>query len=475
MEILNKARLLNYKTRMNIKFTAFTFALIFLFAGKNFNAQTAIPTPSPAQQPPAAKAIIDVGEDRLVNAGGADAPLIEPHLAVNPKNPMHLVAGAIVAIKPDLSEMHCAIFTSFNGGRAWSRHDLKLKQCYDPWVAITGKGTAIFTAIDIDKEGSGLVIYRSADGGRNWTDQFISMGKGHDHQTIAVDNTNSKFSGSIYLISSIMVRNEAKQRRAKVFVARSSDDGLTFQEQSRVTPSNLNLQAANGVILSDGTLAIAYGDHHRWNAAPRLIRPREWLIVSGDAGKTFSEPLFITEIGGGKGWSFLDITNAGSSNPNRIFWLTAGDHKDKVTGIYIQSSDDQGERWTDPIRLDQGNKDNADAQIPSITKNKDGVVGVTWFDRRLDPARKCYDLFFAASLDGGKTFQPEVRVSSKSTCPDTPRNKGALERWSYGGDYNGLAADSNGIFHALWTDSRGEVFQLRTATVKVSALGARKE
>jgi len=455
---------------MNMKITVFTFAFVLLFAGSNF-AQTASPTASPT---PAAKAIIDVGEDRLVNTGGSDAPLAEPHLAVNPKNPRHLVAGAIVATKPDLSETTCAIFTSFDSGLRWTRHDLKLKGCYDPWVAVTGKGTAIFTAIDVSK-GNELIIYRSASGGREWSDLFISMSKGHDHQTLAVDNTNSKFSGSIYLVSSISGRNEAKQSRWRVLVARSTDDGLTFQEQSRVTPSNLNLQAANAVVLSDGTLAVAYSDHHRINARPRLIRPRDWLIVSGDAGKTFSEPLFITEIGGGKGWSMLDITNAESPNPNRIFWLTTGDAKDKVIGIYIQSSDDRGEKWTDPLRVDQGNTNNADAQIPTIATNKDGVVGVTWFDRRNDPTGKCYDLFFAASLDGGKTFQPEVRVTSKSSCPDTPPNKGAVQRWSYGGDYNGLVAASDGTFQALWTDGRADVFQLRTAQIKVSHETKKKE
>jgi len=456
---------------MNIKLSAFTFAFVLLFAGNNF-AQTASPTASLMQ---AAKAIIDVGEDRLVNAGGSDAPLTEAHLAVNPKNPKHLVAGAIVVTKTDLSETTCAIFSSFDGGLRWTRHDFNLKECYDPWVAITNKGTAIFTAIDISKGGSGLVIYRSPSGGREWSEQFISMGKGHDHQTLAVDNTGGKFSGSIYLISSLSERNEAKQIRFKVRVARSTDDGLTFQEQSRLTPSNLNLQAANAVVLSDGTLAVAYSDHHRINARPRLIRPRDWLIVSGDAGKTFSEPLFITEIGGGKGWSMLDITNAESPNPNRIFWLTTGDAKDKVIGIYIQSSDDRGEKWTDPLRVDQGNTNNADAQIPTIATNKDGVVGVTWFDRRNDPAGKCYDLFFAASLDGGKTFQPEVRVTSKSSCPDTPPNKSAVQRWSYGGDYNGLVAASDGTFQALWTDGRADVFQLRTAQIKVSQETKKKE
>ncbi len=110
-----------------------------------------------------------------------------------------------------------------------------------------------------------------------------------------------------------------------------------------------------------------------------------------------------------------------------------------------------------------------------IAPKKGGVVGVTWFDRRNDPAGKCYDLFFAASLDGGKTFQPEVRVTSKSSCPDTPPNKGAVQRWSYGGDYNGLVAASDGTFQALWTDGRADVFQLRTAQIKVSHETKKKE
>jgi hypothetical protein len=171
----------------------------------------------------------------------------------------------------------------------------------------------------------------------------------------------------------------------------------------------------------------------------------------------------------------LDITHAASPDSNRIFWLTAGDVKDKVTGIFIQFSDDRGEKWSAPLRVDQGNTSNADAQIPSIATNKDGVVGVTWFDRRNDPARKCYDLFFAASLDGGRTFQPEVRLSRKSSCPDMPGNKGAFQRWAYGGDYSGLTASSDGTFHALWTDGRAYVFQLRTAEVKVNAAGMVKK
>lgn len=431
-------------------------------------AQVAAPSPSVPQQFP--KTIIEAGENRLVNAGGSDAPWLEPHLAIDPKNPMHLIAGAIVATKPDLSETNCAVFTSFDEGLNWSRHDFRFKSCYDPWVIITEKGTAIFTAIDIGKVGNGLVIIRSVDGGRTWSDNFLSIGKGHDHQTMASDSSD----GSIYLVSSINERNEAKQLRAKVRVARSGDDGVTFQEQSRVLPSNLNLQAANPAVFSDGAVALVYSDHHRMNARQRLIRPRDWLIVSKDKGKTFSEPLLITEIGGGKGWSSLAVSEPKSPSPDRLFWLTSGDTKDKVVGTYLQFSDDRGESWSDPVRVDQENTSNADAQIPSIAVSKDGMVGVTWFDMRNDPNRKCYDLFFAASLDGGKTFRPEVRVTDKSTCPDTPQNKGAFERFSYGGDYQGLIATPNGTFHALWSDSRDQVFRLRTAKIKVTGQEVQK-
>jgi len=119
------------------------------------------------------------------------------------------------------------------------------------------------------------------------------------------------------------------------------------------------------------------------------------------------------------------------------------------------------------MRVDQGNTGNAEAQIPSIATNKDGVDGITWFDMRNDPSRKCYDLFFAASHGGGKTFQPEARVSRKSSCPDTPRNEGAFRRFAFGGDYRGLVATSGYSFQALWSDGRDEVYHLRTITIKV--------
>jgi hypothetical protein len=95
------------------------------------------------------------------------------------------------------------------------------------------------------------------------------------------------------------------------------------------------------------------------------------------------------------------------------------------------------------------------------------VIGVSWYEIH---DKSCFDVYFTASLDSGKTFLPEVRVSSATSCPDTPQNKGAFDpgtTFGAGGDYSGLAATSDGIFHLVWSDARTGIYQLRTASVAV--------
>jgi len=104
---------------------------------------------------------------------------------------------------------------------------------------------------------------------------------------------------------------------------------------------------------------------------------------------------------------------------------------------------------------------------PSIAVNKDDVIGVSWYE--IHP-KNCFDVYFTASLDGGKTFLPEVRVSSATSCPDTPQNRGVFDpgmTFGAGGDYSGLVTTSDRLFHVVWSDARTGLYQLRTASVRV--------
>jgi hypothetical protein len=105
-----------------------------------------------------------------------------------------------------------------------------------------------------------------------------------------------------------------------------------------------------------------------------------------------------------------------------------------------------------------------------------GVLGVSWYDARHDPdasrgRNRCQELFFTASVDGGRTFLADVPVSRGRNCPATPRNGSAGARWRAGGDYHGLVAAPDGRFHLLWADSRSGVYQLRFASLRVDASG----
>jgi hypothetical protein len=108
--------------------------------------------------------------------------------------------------------------------------------------------------------------------------------------------------------------------------------------------------------------------------------------------------------------------------------------------------------------------------------NHQGVLGLTWYDARHDPAGKCFRLYFTASLDGGKSFLPNASVSDAPSCPDTPANGLSLSpdggltmvrRFKEGGDYHGLVALPDGSFHAIWSDSRSGSYQLWSARIRV--------
>ena len=46
-----------------------------------------------------------------------------------------------------------------------------------------------------------------------------------------------------------------------------------------------------------------------------------------------------------------------------------------------------------------------------------------------------------------------------------------MSRWPNGGDYIGMTADADGVFHPFWTDGRSGTYQLYTAPIRVLAGG----
>ena len=418
----------------------------------------------------------EVGEDRLVSVGGPEHPLVEPYLAINPKDPNNMLAAAMVVTKPDMSGLDCAAFTTFDGGRTWARHDFGLRNAGDAWVAYLPDGTAVLSILVItERDEAPLLVFRSSDGGRTWPNKPASLGNNHDHPTLLVDRFSKQFAGSLYAVTGRSWKNSAGKSRSAIFVAHSTDGGLTFPDPVHVIASNLSYEAHNPAILLDGTLLVPFADHRRPGDRRRLERQRDWLITSTDGGKSFSEPLLISEsCNGAGGWSSLATANlelADNRLRNRTYHVCAAN---QFAGIQVRYSDNRGERWSDAIRVDRPGNFESYTRTPAIAVNKDGLLGVAWYDGRNDPSTikgifRCQDMYFTASVDGGETFLPEVKISSKRSCPASGQNMPTSLRFPAGGEYIGMVTTPDGAFQILWSDNRTGTYQLRMATVKVRA------
>jgi hypothetical protein len=116
--------------------------------------------------------------------------------------------------------------------------------------------------------------------------------------------------------------------------------------------------------------------------------------------------------------------------------------------------------------------------MPTVAVNRNGVVGATW--RRRARNDQDADVHFSASLDGGTTWLPPVLVSAANgevaggiaqakLRPEDDGHSRTSRRQTYfkGGDTSGLAADANGVFHALWADQRSGIGQVYTSTITI--------
>ena len=131
-------------------------------------------------------------------------------------------------------------------------------------------------------------------------------------------------------------------------------------------------------------------------------------------------------------------------------------------------SRDKGVNWSQPVALSDEARASVESEdkairryafLPSVAVNRAGVVAVTWYDATRGGSTLSSNVRLKASLDGGSTWLPSVRVTEfvSRSNPD------ADESWV--GHTAGLAADASGVFHPLWVDNRTGVRQVFTTTV----------
>jgi len=441
---------------------------------------------------------IVVGPNMLASRDG-DFPHVELVVAANPKNAKNLVGGAITYTRPEGGTANRA-YATLDGGTTWKATEFPEQVQWgsaDPYAAFTPNGTAIFSGLAFIKDDSGrtragLYVYRSEDGGMTWG-KAADLGYSYDHEQIIVDHTTGKYAGRIYIG---VLYGPYPQYVVGIF--RSDDDGKTWigPVDAANGGGTIGLNEVSPMVLSDGTLVLPYVD---FDFLPDKVKTtgkassNAWMVLSNDGGISFGKPRKIQTM-----WFDFDdkVGKQYGGMPSLAADYRSKEYRDRMYAawpdarhgrmrVLFTRSEDRGITWSPPVVLDPSAPEDAYQYQPVVAVNKDGTVGVTFFDTRGARDGSQYHQYFTASVDGGKTFLPPVQVSSAASNPGGAGNMtfgvlagrhketsylalvSAASRWKSGGDYMGLAADKDGVFHPFWSDARSGTFQIYTTSISV--------
>ena len=406
-----------------------------------------------------------IGKNELIKYSNPSLPIVEPHIAVNPKNNDHMVIAAMVydSASSSDSRTHFVSFTTKDNGKSWKQTELDMKVAFDPWVAVRDDQNVLLAGLVGFENNSRnfLGYYTSGDGGLSWSKDVVKLeGVGHDHPTLVIDHDRND---RLYLLSIVLKRNEAKQAINYVYL-NYSDDWKKFQDSAALFATGTNNINSLTVSVHHGTVVLPYIEYSMVNNAPTTPSIK---VLHADSGRNFSGPFLITEkTGVRKGFPVLAIDNVSSYKGRRYFVKNSGSDPARSNGLFLQYSED-GRSWSEDIRIDHNEAKEKFIRTAAIAINKNGMIGIAWVDRRNDNELKKNDIYFTVSTDGGKTFQPEQRVTPVNSDPLTAANAKAAERHISGGDYMGCIAKPDGSFQLVWADNRSGVFQLYTSNIQL--------
>jgi Neuraminidase (sialidase) len=383
-------------------------------------------------------------------------PLVEPTIASHPNDTNHLLAAAMVVTDKNSPYESCRLssFVSKDGGVTWKEtaHDY---WGYDPWVALLSNGKAALSWLGTPKSFRGqfpMVVFSSNDGGENWNSSeevFSGLGHGHDGTKLV------GYKDVFYLTT---VQFNANMGADVVLYESKKNKG--FSEVASIDGKGRRLNFCEPAVLTNGRVVVPtmHGQGKIWVNVyqPETQKMSERYVVSNNP-----------KLGRGYARMASDV-GAQSKFTNRVYFVRAVANGSGSQGVWLNYSKDEGRTWTQEKRIDLfDNGRPSKANVPSVTVNTNGVVGISWMDGQHSDDQKSYDVYFSISMDGGGSFQRPVRITEVSSNPRTEANGDVGNKFIGGGHYLGLTSKPDGSFQLIWSDSRNGMFQLQTCNVKI--------
>jgi hypothetical protein len=386
---------------------------------------------------------------------------------------MHAGKGASASV----TSQNVLVQRSVDSGTTWTQtlRSSELGYAIDPTCAFGTGGKAYVAAMGWrNDEMRGVNLWHSEDRGATWSGPlFTDYPEFYDRPFLGVDSSASRYAGSIYLAAATMVlpdwgqKNDyARTTPGRIVVMRSSDGGRTL---SRPVHVETGVGLGNGAIhmgqigtFSDGTVLVSWSEGEIPSiglggmfdgvkaaaGVPEGFRFAVAVARSRDGARSFSpeQRVAISEsaqivngqtIESGKWYPALaiDATHGKYSDRAYMVW---NEMKDDRSRIAFTRSQDRGEHWDEvravgekPPFVAADNGAGPHQVMPSVAVNREGVIGVSYYES--SPVAEDSQLWptFIYSRDGGDTWSDPVVAGDALTTKH-------IVEWTKGNGFGNL-------------------------------------
>ena len=404
----------------------------------------------------------------LIDDVGSFMPPEEPTIIVNPKNTDELVAGSNID----------NFYYSVDGGQSWSKGTLSSTYGVwgDPCVIVDTAGSFYFFHLSNPSFGNWIdriVCQKTDSPGGTWTDgtyMGLNGTKAQDKEWAIVDRTNN----NIYVTWTQFDQYGSSDTLCKsnIHFSKSTDGSEIWSDALRINKvsgdcvdDDNTVEGAVPAVGPNGEIYVS------WAGPEGIVFDK-----SLDQGETWLDnDIFVNDMPGG--WNMdipgisrcngmpVTICDLSNSPYNGTIYINWADQRngDDDTDIWLSKSTNQGETWSDPVRVNNDPPGKQQFFTWMAIDQTNGYLYFVFYDRR-NYENNNTDVYMALSKDGGETFT-NFKISESPFLP-----------WDniFFGDYTNITAHDN-IIRPIWARLNDGDLSIWTALVDPFIIGIEEE